>query len=55
VGAEGDALGVAGDAEAEEEDDDGEDMGHVSAEAEDVHAHFFGLLVCINSLCWCRS
>jgi hypothetical protein len=41
VGAEGDSLGVAGDAETEEEDDDGEDMGHVSTEAEDVHAHYF--------------
>lgn len=39
VGAEGDALGVAGDAQAEEEDDDGEDVGHVPAQAEDVHAH----------------
>lgn len=50
VGTEGDALGVAGDAKAEEEDYDGEDMGHVSAETEDVHAHFGGgvLLVWIG-------
>ncbi len=39
--AEGDSLGVAGDAKAEEEDDDGEDVGHVAAETKDVHAHGF--------------
>jgi len=39
VGAQGDSLGIFGDAETEEENDDREDVGHVSAEAEDIHAH----------------
>ncbi|KAL7530365.1 hypothetical protein ACHAWF_003355 [Thalassiosira exigua] len=39
VGAEGDAGGVLRHAEAEEQDDDGEDVGHVPAQAEDVHGH----------------
>ena len=41
MGAEGDPLGVAGDAKAEEEDDDGENVGHVPTETEDIHAHFY--------------
>ena len=39
MGAEGYSGGVFGDAEAEDEDDDGEDVGHVPAETENVHTH----------------
>jgi len=46
VRAEGDARGVFGHAQAEEEDDDGEDVGHVPAEAEDVHGHFLIVFFC---------
>mmetsp|Transcript_9819 Transcript_9819/g.17683 ORF Transcript_9819/g.17683 Transcript_9819/m.17683 type:complete len:129 (-) Transcript_9819:255-641(-) len=45
VGAEGDAGGVFGEAETEEEDEDGEDVGHVPAEAEEVHGHFEGVFL----------
>lgn len=32
-------VGVLGDLQAEEEDDDGEDVAHVARQAEDVHRH----------------
>lgn len=36
-------VGVLGDLEAEEEDDDGEDVGHVPRQPKDVHRHGCGL------------
>ncbi len=41
MGAKTNAGGIFGHTETEEEDEDGEDVGHVPAETEDVHRHDF--------------